>query len=80
MICEQCGAQMIHGGSHDGDECGADSFLIVNNYTCPECSVLVLEYIPGDTYGQEEKTAQLQPSEPADQDNTGGSRVHGGAG
>lgn len=46
MICDQCGARMIHGGSHDGEDYGADSFLIVNNHTCPECGVLVLEYIP----------------------------------
>jgi hypothetical protein len=46
MICDQCGARMIHGGSHDGDECGADTFVIVNNHTCSECGVLVLKYIP----------------------------------
>lgn len=34
----------------------------------------------GDTYGQEEKTRQLQPSESADPDHIGGPRLHGGAG
>ena len=34
----------------------------------------------GDTYGQEEKTPQLHPREPADTDYIGGSGIHGGAG
>jgi predicted nucleic acid-binding Zn-ribbon protein len=80
MICDQCGAQMIWGGIHDGEECGKDWALIVNNHSCPECGVFVLEYIPGESHGQEEKTTQLQPSESIDQDNTGKSRVHGGPG
>ena len=80
MICDQCGAQMIHGGSHDGQECGTEWALIVNNHSCPECGVFVLEYIPGDDHGQEEKTAQLQPSESADPDHIGGSGLYGGAG
>lgn len=49
MICDQCGAQMIHGGSHDGEECGTESALIVNNHSCPECGVFVLEYLPQTT-------------------------------
>ena len=49
MICDQCGAQMIHGGSHDGEECGTEWALIVNNHSCPECGVFVLEYLPQTT-------------------------------
>ena len=46
MKCAQCDSELIHGGSHDGEDYGYDSYLIVNNYTCPECHVLVLEHIP----------------------------------
>tara|TARA_R100000655_G_scaffold28617_2_gene58119 strand:+ start:1038 stop:1205 length:168 start_codon:yes stop_codon:yes gene_type:complete len=46
MRCAQCDAELIHGGSHDGEDYGRDSFLIINNYTCPKCGVFVLEHIP----------------------------------
>jgi hypothetical protein len=51
MICG-CGKEMIMGGSHDYDE--SDDWLIVNNYSCPDCRTLVLEYIPQDPEEEDE--------------------------
>ena len=38
---------MIMGGSHDMDE-ESEDWLIVNNYSCPDCGTHVLEYIPNE--------------------------------
>jgi len=46
MICG-CGKEMIKGGSHEYEE--SDDWLIVNNYSCPDCETLVLEYIPQES-------------------------------
>ena len=46
MKCGQCNTELIHGGSHDADDYGRDSFLLINNYTCPKCHVEILEHIP----------------------------------
>jgi len=48
MKCNQCDAELIHGGSHDAEDYGVHDCSIVNNYSCPQCQVLVIEYVPGE--------------------------------
>ena len=54
MKCN-CGSEMIHGGDHDAEDLGHDGseWLIVSNYSCPECEAFVLFYTPnqGDENG-----------------------------
>lgn len=47
MKCN-CGAEMIHGGDHDAEDCGHDTeeWLMVSNYSCPECQGFMLFYTP----------------------------------
>ncbi len=54
MKCEQCGTNFIHGGSHDGEDYGNEDCLIVNNYSCPDCGVFILEFIPKDDEGEDD--------------------------
>ena len=46
MKCPHCNADLIHGGDHDGED--EDDYLIVSNYSCPECQTYVLVYFPKD--------------------------------
>lgn len=48
MRCNQCDAELIHGGSHDAEDYGVHDCSIVNNYSSPQCQVLVIEYVPGE--------------------------------
>ena len=52
MICG-CGKKMTQGGSDDYSDVypeDLDDWLIINNYSCPDCNTLVFEYVPPTTY------------------------------
>ena len=45
-----CGEELIHGGDHDAEDRGADpnDWLIISNFSCPECMRDVLVYEPAN--------------------------------
>ena len=46
--CLHCGAPMIVGGSHDCDEEYGGEYIIVTNYSCPDCHATMLFYTPNE--------------------------------
>ena len=53
---------MIVGGSHDCDEEYGGEYIIVTNYSCPDCHATMLFYMSEE--GQEGKNAYLEKRKP----------------
>ena len=50
--CWDCGEQLIWGGDHD-PEYDLDQWLIVSNFTCPNCQAFYLKYW-GEAWGEDD--------------------------
>jgi hypothetical protein len=54
-----CGSELIQSGDHDLEE--DDPYLMVSNFTCNECGVFILAYIPRDSSNERTRVdARLQ--------------------
>ena len=53
MKCYHCRAEVVWGGDHDYDI--SDLFVLVSNYSCPNCGAFIEVYIPPEDHnGQDE--------------------------
>ena len=41
MRCPKCNVQMIWGGDHDNDDEDDKQYLIMSNFSCPDCGTIV---------------------------------------